>query len=192
MAVKCERIFDLTMRSSASSNTALFRTRGTNEAHLPTVQDAPRAASRVSRALKNARRTQGIAQSARSRPSPHRVVTVVAAAQKRFVLDAARRLRQKAEFEWLLRQGERRVLEGYTFFVGRRAAGKPRLGMLVSRKHAAAAVERNRIKRCIREAFRLEQERLGPLDVLVRPPYGRPASPDMVSLVRRLFSRLNA
>ena len=118
-------------------------------------------------------------------------VTVVAAAQKRFVLDAARRLRQKAEFERLLRQGERRVLEGYTFFIGRRAAGKPRLGMLVSRKHAAAAVDRNRIKRCIREAFRLEQERLGPLDVLVRPPYG-PASRDMVSLVRRLFSRLNA
>ena len=179
------------MRSGARSNTALFRTRGTDEAHLPAVQDASRAASRVSRALKNARRTQGVAQSARSRPSPPRVVTVVAAAQKRFVLDAARRLRQKAEFERLLRQGERRVLEGYTFFIGRRAAGKPRLGMLVSRKHAAAAVDRNRIKRCIREAFRLEQERLGPLDVLVRPPYG-PASRDMVSLVRRLFSRLNA
>src|SRR5436189_68856 len=81
MRVKCERIFDLTMHSSARSNTALFRTRGTDEAHLPTVQDAPRAASRVSRALKNARRTQGVAQSARSRPSPPRVVTVVAAAQ---------------------------------------------------------------------------------------------------------------
>jgi len=91
----------------------------------------------------------------------------------------------------LLRQGERRVLDGYTFYVERRAAGKPRLGILVSRKHAAAAVQRNRIKRCIREAFRLEQEKLGPLDVLVRPPYGRPASADMVSRVRNLLSRLN-
>ena len=180
------------MRSSASSNTALFRTRGRNEAHLPTVQDAPRAASWLSRALKNARWAQGLAQPARSRPSSARVVTVVAAAQKRFALDGARRLRQKAEFERLLRQGERRVLEGYTFFVERRAAGKPRLGMLVSRRHAAAAVDRNRIKRCIREAFRLEQERLGPMDVLVRPPYGRAASPEMVSLVRRLLALLNA
>ena len=34
------------------------------------------------------------------------------------------------------------------------------------------ATERNRIKRCIREAFRLEQEALGALDLLVRPPYG--------------------
>ena len=180
------------MHSAARSNTALFRTRGKDEAHLPTVQDASRAASRVSRALKNARRTQGPAQPARSRAPSPRVVTVVAAAQKRFVLDAARKLRQKAEFERLLRQGERRVLDGYTFFVERRAAGKPRLGILVSRKHAAAAVERNRLKRCIREAFRLEQEKLGPLDVLVRPPYGRPASPDMVSLVRQLFARLTA
>ena len=179
------------MHSGARSNTALFRTRGTDEAHLPTVQDAPRAASRVSRALENARRTQGSAQPARSRPASSRVVTVVAAAQKRFVLDAARKLRQKAEFERLLRQGERRVLDGYTFFVERRAVGKPRLGILISRKHAAAAVDRNRIKRCIREAFRLEQERLGSLDVLVRPPYGRPFSADMVSVVRRLLARLS-
>lgn len=191
MPMNCERIFDLTMHSSARSNTALFRTRDTHEAHLPTVQDASRAASRLSCALENARRTQSAARSARPRPSPHRVVTVVAAAQKRFALDAARKLRQKAEFERLLRQGERRVLEGYTFFVERRGTGKPRLGILISRKHAAAAVDRNRIKRCIREAFRLEQERLGPLDVLVRPPYGRRASPDMVSFVRSLLARLN-
>jgi ribonuclease P protein component len=108
------------------------------------------------------------------------------------VLGAARRLRQKAQFERLLRQGERRVLDGYTLYVERRAAGNARLGILVSRKHAAAAVERNRLKRCIREAFRLEQENLGPLDILIRPPYGRLASPDMVSRVRSLLARLNA
>ncbi len=63
--------------------------------------------------------------------------------------------------------------------------------MLVSRQHAAAATERNRLKRCIREAFRLEQERLGPIDVLVRPPYGVKASPEMTRRLRELFGRLN-
>src|SRR4051812_15410473 len=179
------------MHSRARSNTALFRTRGKNEAHLPTVEDAPRSASRVSRAQQNARRACGAAQSARSRSSSSRVVIVVAAAQKRFVLDAARRLRRKAQFERLLREGQRRVLDGYTFFVERRVEGLPRLGILISRKHAAAATDRNRIKRCIREAFRLEQDHLGPLDILVRPPYGRPAPPNMVSQLRQLLAQLN-
>jgi ribonuclease P protein component len=62
--------------------------------------------------------------------------------------------------------------------------------MLVSRKHAARAVERNRIKRCIREAFRLEQETLGALDVLVRPPYGVKPSAQMISRLRAVFARL--
>lgn len=64
--------------------------------------------------------------------------------------------------------------------------------MLISRKHAARAVERNRIKRCIREAFRLEQEALGPLDLLVRPPYGVKPSAEMISRLRGIFGRLNA
>jgi len=62
--------------------------------------------------------------------------------------------------------------------------------MLVSRRHSAHAVERNRIKRCIREAFRLEQENLGPLDVLVRPPYGVKPSAQMISRLRGMFGRL--
>jgi ribonuclease P protein component len=118
--------------------------------------------------------------------------SVVAPPAKRFGLDASRRLRRKAQFEQLLREGERRSLGGYLFYVGRRAEGKPRLGMLISRRHAAAAVERNRIKRCIREAFRLEQENLGSLELLVRPPYGLRGSPAMIGQLRELLRRLAA
>jgi len=81
-------------------------------------------------------------------------------------------------------------VEGYTFYLARRGAGAARLGMLVSRKHAARAVERNRIKRCIREAFRLEQEQLGALDVLVRPPYGVKPGTTMISRLRQVFGSL--
>jgi len=63
--------------------------------------------------------------------------------------------------------------------------------MLVTRRHARAAVERNRIKRCIREAFRLEQETLGPLDLLVRPPYGIKPSAKMIVQLRALLGRLS-
>jgi len=76
--------------------------------------------------------------------------------------------------------------------LARRDSGDARLGMLISRKHAARAVVRNHIKRCIREAFRLEQGRLGALDVLVRPPYGVKPSAQMVTRLREIFGRLKA
>jgi ribonuclease P protein component len=62
----------------------------------------------------------------------------------------------------------------------------------VSKKHAADATQRNRIKRCIREAFRLEQENLGGLDVLVRPPYDVRPSARMIDTLRQLLGRLRA
>jgi ribonuclease P protein component len=99
-------------------------------------------------------------------------------------------MRRRADFERLLREGVRRTLGGYTFYLARRDAGAPRLGILVTRRHAARATERNRIKRCIREAFRLEQQALGPLDVLVRPPYGMRASAQALARLRSLFSTL--
>ena len=43
----------------------------------------------------------------------------------------------------------------------------PRLGLAISRKVARTAVARNRIKRVIRESYRLRQTRLGSLDIVV-------------------------
>ncbi len=83
-------------------------------------------------------------------------------------------------------------MAGYTFFLERRETGGARLGLLVTRQHSARASERNRIKRCIREAFRLEQDQLGPVDVLVRPPYGIKASAHMVLRLRGILSTLSA
>jgi len=108
----------------------------------------------------------------------------------RFGLGAERRLANKADFERLLREGSRRSRSGYTFFTSMRDEGPPRLGIVITRKHAARATVRNGIKRCIREAFRLEQAGLGALDVLVRPPYGARPGPQMLGRLRELFLEL--
>jgi ribonuclease P protein component len=42
-----------------------------------------------------------------------------------------------------------------------------RLGLAVSRKHVRTAVERNKIKRVIRESFRKNQHLLSGLDIVV-------------------------
>jgi ribonuclease P protein component len=161
------------------------------QAHIPTFQDTARPAPRFSGAQPHSRRTQSTAQPARPRSAPARAIVAAATRAKRFGLGAARRLRRKADFERLLRQGKRLRADGYTFFIERRAAGSPRLGILVSRRHSKAASDRNSLKRCIREAFRLEQEKLGPIDVLVRPPERIEASADMMRRLRRLLGELD-
>jgi len=45
--------------------------------------------------------------------------------------------------------------------------GPARLGMAIARRHARTAVERNRIKRLVRESFRTRRAELPPLDIVV-------------------------
>jgi ribonuclease P protein component len=55
----------------------------------------------------------------------------------------------------------------------------PRLALVVPKRLAPRAVTRNRIRRLVREAFRLQQVRLGSLDCVVRlmkPPGDTPVT----------------
>jgi ribonuclease P protein component len=101
-----------------------------------------------------------------------------------------KRICTSAEFEALMRCGTRRSLHGFTFFFALRLSGPARLGILISRKHAALATDRNRIKRCIREAFRQTQDALGSVDLLVRPPFGLKTSKETVGVLRSCLERI--
>jgi len=72
------------------------------------------------------------------------------------------RLSRSAEFDRVFRQGRshaNRVLVLYGFPRSDAAADEPRLGLSVSRR-VGGAVERNLVKRLLREAFEREAERL--------------------------------
>lgn len=43
----------------------------------------------------------------------------------------------------------------------------PRLGLVIAKKHIRHAVDRNRMKRLIRETFRVKQQQLAGIDVIV-------------------------
>jgi ribonuclease P protein component len=74
-----------------------------------------------------------------------------------------RRLSRSAEFERVYRQGRSKANRFLVLYAFPREAGDetdgPRLGLSVSRK-VGGAVDRTRVKRCLREAFWAEAERL--------------------------------
>lgn len=80
----------------------------------------------------------------------------------------------------------------FTLLAAANQLGHPRLGLAISRKHARRAVARNRIKRVVRESFRLHQQALGALDIVVlaRPGTENKTSSQMHASLRRHWTRL--
>jgi ribonuclease P protein component len=72
-----------------------------------------------------------------------------------------------ADFGAALKQGARSRDDYFTIYALPNANHQSRLGLTVSRKTAARAVVRNRIKRQVRESFRLSQAALPHCDIIV-------------------------
>lgn len=93
--------------------------------------------------------------------------------QLRFPREA--RLLTASEFRAVFRAGRRARSGPLHARLRPNGKGRARLGMAVSLKTARTAVVRNRVRRQLRESFRVNQHRLAGLDVVVslhRPPAG--------------------
>lgn len=86
------------------------------------------------------------------------------------------RLRSGRELREITRQCRAERDAFFNVHVRSNDLGHARLGITVSRRVSPKAVIRNRVKRVVRESFRLQQEQLKGLDVVVvaRPPAAGP------------------
>ncbi len=90
-------------------------------------------------------------------------------------LPGAARLKRRREFLAVQERGHR-LYSGDVLILGLNSGGvRPRIGITVSSK-VANAVERNRVKRWVREAFRAAAGDLPPVDLVV---IGRAGAPKM-------------
>jgi ribonuclease P protein component len=95
----------------------------------------------------------------------------------RLTLPPRLRLRHKGDFDAAY-AGGRRMGDGFFAVTAmRNDIGAPRLGLAVAVKVAGGAVARNRLRRIIRESFRLHQRELPAADLVVSArPQARTAS----------------
>jgi len=88
----------------------------------------------------------------------------------------AARLLTPGDYAGVFKQPQKSADAFFTVLCRRRPAGAARLGLAISRKSLKRAVDRNRIKRIVRESFRLRRQVLSGHDFVVMAKKGLPVS----------------
>ena len=78
------------------------------------------------------------------------------------------RLLKPDEFEQVFKQNERARADHLLVMARPNALGHARLGMIIAKRLLPRAVDRNRIRRCVRETFRLQRQNLPACDFVIR------------------------
>lgn len=109
----------------------------------------------------------------------------------RFGLPRARRLLRRLDFE-AARKSDPKTRDPFFTATARHHDGAARIGITVSRRISTRAVTRNRIKRQIRESFRLHQNMLQGFDIVVvaQPLAAATDNAVLARALRALWQRL--
>jgi ribonuclease P protein component len=108
------------------------------------------------------------------------------------IFSGAHRLRQKSQFDLVYREGKRLGDKNFLVLTRENLTTHARLGLSISAKAAGNAVNRNRVKRTVRESFRLNQHRLPAVDVVVnaRPGTQSAANKSLASSLQHVWDKL--
>lgn len=104
------------------------------------------------------------------------------------------RLLKPDEFSQAFAGGKRHSESGLTAIAAVNQQGQPRLGLAIAKKTVALASDRNRLKRQIRESFRLHQHLLPAVDIVLlsRPGCAQASVLQLRTRLERLWTRIAA
>ena len=130
-----------------------------HETHFQPQQPASQSHPRLSGPHGDEERTPSAGAPPRERPQA--ALSVIRALR----FEARKRLTLPAEFQAVRTKGRRLSDEFFLVSVMRNQDGHPRLGLAIATRVFGTAVARNRIKRLIRESFRMNQYSLPAVDI---------------------------
>lgn len=115
-------------------------------------------------------------------------------AKNTFTFPREARLLNSGEFDKVFKKPVRASVTGVTILGSRNGnPGYPRLGLVIPKKCLKRAVWRNRVKRVIRETFRLNQQALPPADfvVMARSKIGEISNAELRSVLKKLWDQIS-
>ena len=137
-----------------------------DETHVPTFQAAPRAHARVSRPDEHRGWPQGTVGPPRQGSRQTDGLTLIASPQR--IGNSRYRLRGIGAFEAVFRAGKRHDAQFLQLIAVRAAQSPGRVGYVMGRKMMPRAVDRNRLRRRLREMMRAARPAIEAFDVILR------------------------
>jgi len=154
----------LTRRRVKGCNSALFSSRATHyEADLSAFENAPQAHARFSCAQPDPRRAGSAARS-----PGQGAVAIERLSSGSATLPRRARLLRREHYVEALAAGRTRTQRYFTLYVRPNGESLARIGIITSKRVAPRAVDRNRMKRLVREAFRSMRQQLQGVDIVVQ------------------------
>ena len=110
---------------------------------------------------------------------------------RRNTFPSTMRILNSGDFSRVFKKNQRSKDASFTVLAHRTRDAGPRLGMAIARKSSGNAVQRNRMKRLVRETFRLSQHNLPSADfvVLARPGVAGRTNAELISSLQRHWQR---
>ena len=102
------------------------------------------------------------------------------------------RIRTTSEFRHVYFMNQRLIGCYYLLYYRKNEVKYPRLGVVASKHSVKKAVWRNRIKRVVKEVFRIQKNQLSAFDMVViaKPPSIKANNKELYKCIKKLFAKL--